>query len=984
MPDQIAGGGTEWMLLDANNSNYANYAHPAYYNTTMHQVLDSASGSKVGDWILTTSSSGNNSGDSYSSADSKILYNTSTHERITPNQIAGGGTQWMILDANNSSYASYTHPAYYNTTMHQVLDSASGSKVGDWILEYSYKVTALTYLERVRNPNPEAGAEFGESDAFSVSGNFLAVGSAYADLKIDETSFLDTGVVYIFRIDSNTNSCHLTDTILPPVPKLGLRFGHSVKLDGNQLVVTSRTRTYLFSNNIQSNNIARLHLFELDENGSSSLKQTVSAPSYITETDEFGYGTEISAEFLTVAAIDHEDVDTNISSAGSLASTELLRYKIQNDFSSVIQKIDLGNTTRTSGYEIVFSEYGKRLVVGQYHHGENELAYPGRALLYNVDDSGVLTLTQEILPTGTSETLGKFGRSISQAGNILAIGEYGGLGAVHLYKFDNNGLAQPIKTITTPDSVYGWFGRSVIIKENIQGTGSLFVGAPKDGAGSIYEFYLENNGSVEFVNKVYPIGGTSGDFFAKALQQSENLLLAGAYKTDFGSLEKSGVFYTYSFSSLGLDKEKYIYNTVTQEVISGELASKPNSSPWSLLDSSKHPDYRHPAYYNSNLQQVLDSSSDASVGGWVLTNFVSGLTSSFVEIKQVEDNSSSLVLYNVDTKKVITPSEVATGSTDWLLLSPEKYPEKYTHPAYYNLTFHAVVENVEGDVEQGWTLRDSNLIDQNSSNSDISKVLYNTVSHQVITRDQIESGGTDWMALASGFVGNDGSTYAFPAYYNKQSHGVLDNTPGDSESGWILIHLNFEVKVKSTDGGKISGDGNYSKGAMANLVAEPSLGFRFDGWGGDISKTDMSIELNILSDLDINASFSKDTRDDDSDGLSNYDELVVYGTDSSFADSDQDGISDFDEINNDMNPVSSDKVMIDKISQILNSVSYGTTPYTNEWFFDEERGWIYTHKSIYPYFFDNSTKGWMYFQAGGDSPRYYHYDTKKWITFDSE
>ena len=85
-----------------------------------------------------------------------------------------------------------------------------------------------------------------------------------------------------------------------------------------------------------------------------------------------------------------------------------------------------------------------------------------------------------------------------------------------------------------------------------------------------------------------------------------------------------------------------------------------------------------------------------------------------------------------------------------------------------------------------------------------------------------------------------------------------------------------------------------------------------------------------------------------------------------------------------MNPLSSDKVMIDKISQILNSVSYGTTPYTNGWFFDDERGWLYTHKSIYPYFYDHSTKGWMYFQAGGEFPRYYHYDTKKWITFDSE
>ena len=94
------------MLLDANNSNYASYTHPAYYNTSVHQVLDSANGSKVGDWILTTSSSGSNSGDTDSSTDSKILYNTSTHETITPDQIAEGGTEWMLLDANNSNYAS--------------------------------------------------------------------------------------------------------------------------------------------------------------------------------------------------------------------------------------------------------------------------------------------------------------------------------------------------------------------------------------------------------------------------------------------------------------------------------------------------------------------------------------------------------------------------------------------------------------------------------------------------------------------------------------------------------------------------------------------------------------------------------------------------------------------------------------------------------------------------------------------------------------
>ena len=95
------------------------------------------------------------------------------------------------------------------------------------------------------------------------------------------------------------------------------------------------------------------------------------------------------------------------------------------------------------------------------------------------------------------------------------------------------------------------------------------------------------------------------------------------------------------------------------------------------------------------MHQVLDSANGSKVGDWILTT-----SSSESNSGEGRDNNSSLVLYNVDTREVITPTEVASGSTKWLLLSPEKYPEKYTHPAYYNLTFHAVVENVEGDIEQ--------------------------------------------------------------------------------------------------------------------------------------------------------------------------------------------------------------------------------------------------------------------------------------------
>jgi hypothetical protein len=41
---------------------------------------------------------------------------------------------------------------------------------------------------------------------------------------------------------------------------------------------------------------------------------------------------------------------------------------------------------------------------------------------------------------------------------------------------------------------------------------------------------------------------------------------------------------------------------------------------------------------------------------------------------------------------------------------------------------------------------------------------------------------------------------------------------------------------------------------------------------------------------------------------------------------------------------------------------------------------MYTKRSIYPYFYDSSTKAWMYFKSGEDKPRFYHYGTKTWVT----
>ena len=56
-----------------------------------------------------------------------------------------------------------------------------------------------------------------------------------------------------------------------------------------------------------------------------------------------------------------------------------------------------------------------------------------------------------------------------------------------------------------------------------------------------------------------------------------------------------------------------------------------------------------------------------------------------------------------------------------------------------------------------------------------------------------------------------------------------------------------------------------------------------------------------------------------------------------------------------------------------------TTPYTEGWFFVPDRGWLFTNRAIYPYFYDGLTSSWMYFLSGYDLPRFYHYGNKTWM-----
>ncbi|MDB4764282.1 DUF5011 domain-containing protein [Akkermansiaceae bacterium] len=130
------------------------------------------------------------------------------------------------------------------------------------------------------------------------------------------------------------------------------------------------------------------------------------------------------------------------------------------------------------------------------------------------------------------------------------------------------------------------------------------------------------------------------------------------------------------------------------------------------------------------------------------------------------------------------------------------------------------------------------------------------------------------------------------------------------DSAGNMTRIIREVEVLQTrnlvttasDNGSITGAGVYESGTNATLVAIPDLGYVFGNWTGDASGSDSTLLFLMDEDSQVGAIFNQDLRDPDEDGLSNYEELLVYNTDPNVSDSDEDGYNDGLEVTEQSDP----------------------------------------------------------------------------------
>ncbi|MGJ8641344.1 MAG: InlB B-repeat-containing protein [Opitutaceae bacterium] len=135
----------------------------------------------------------------------------------------------------------------------------------------------------------------------------------------------------------------------------------------------------------------------------------------------------------------------------------------------------------------------------------------------------------------------------------------------------------------------------------------------------------------------------------------------------------------------------------------------------------------------------------------------------------------------------------------------------------------------------------------------------------------------------------------------------------------------FTLTTKTESGGSVSplGMRNYRNGASATITANADAGYLFDAWTGDANGATNPLTGIVNQNLSITATFTPDLSDPDKDGLTNYQEIVIYKTNPNLKYSLDTTLSDGDIVSAGFNPTIDYHSLISSINERIENAEAG-------------------------------------------------------------
>jgi alpha-tubulin suppressor-like RCC1 family protein len=377
-----------------------------------------------------------------------------TGQRLSPvlidsnvSQVSAGHDHTLYLDRNNTLFAMGAN-GFGQLGLGDTFSRTSPALVTTGVMRLSGIPPPNLYRSKVVAPDKAANDYFGHS--VSQSGNILAVG-AY---QSDPDGVYDAGAAYFYQLESNGSTTYLSKVTAPDKAASDY-FGWSVSQSGDILAVGA-----YMSDPDGVSDAGAAYLYRLEANGSATYLTKVTAPDKGVG-DRFGISVSQSGNFLAVGAYK--------ATTGGLSAGAAYLYELEaNGSTTFLCKVTAPDKAHDDSFGYSVSQSGNILAVGAYKTDLNGLTDAGAAYLYELESNGSATLLTKVTAPDNSSS-DRFGYSVSQSGNILAVGAYMSdpdgvteAGSAYLYELEANGSVSFLSKLTAPDkNLEDWFGNYV-------------------------------------------------------------------------------------------------------------------------------------------------------------------------------------------------------------------------------------------------------------------------------------------------------------------------------------------------------------------------------------------------------------------------------------------------------------------------------------------------------------------------------------------
>ena len=350
------------------------------------------------------------------------------------------------------------------------------------------------------------------------------------NIKSISGNFLFAAVLAVaFPTGAQAAPFALTQILDDPTPVGDDRFGGSVAIDGNNVLVgatgSSDPRTSgLFD--------GQVHLFNAT---TGTLQQTFRNPTP-TNNDQFGSSVAIDGNNVLIGAFRDDTNGLNTGQAHLFDATTGALLRTFNDPAPAAGAF-FGSSVTIDANKVLI--------------GARSAAGGGAAHLFDATSGALLRTFSN--PSTSPTVDNQFGRATAIDGNNLLIGANGGAGAAYLYDMTTGALLQ-----TFSQTLFGNFGGSLSLSGN-----NVLIGASGDDTngldvGRAFLFDATSGALLQTFDDPTPTGS---DRFGNSVAIFGNNVLIGAYGDD-GSGTDVGQAYLFDLTT-GLLLDTFIDPTVT-------------------------------------------------------------------------------------------------------------------------------------------------------------------------------------------------------------------------------------------------------------------------------------------------------------------------------------------------------------------------------------------------------------------------------------